>query len=109
MSKRLVPLDPETKRLRGLTSGELADEAFVSKAHIDAIKTEAIRRGLKTAEGQAGRIALSPPSTQDRSDRAVLLEVLGITETEFISRFTRPVKTDWRLTITPRRTFRAAA
>ena len=109
MGKRLVPLDPETKRLRALTPGELADEAFVSKAHIDAIKSEAIRRGLKTAEGQAGRIALSPPSTQDRSDRAVLLEVLGITEAEFISRFTRKVQTDWRLTINPRRTFRAAA
>ena len=109
MGKRLVPLDSETKRLRALTPGELADEAFVLKSRIDAIKADAIRRGLKTAEGQAGRIALSPPSTQDRSDRALLLEVLGITEAEFISRFTRPVKTDWRLTITPRRTFRAAA
>jgi len=69
MAKRLVPLDPETKRLRALTPGELADEAFVSKSRIDAIKTEAIRRKIKTAEGLAGRIALSPPSTQDRSDR----------------------------------------
>jgi hypothetical protein len=81
----------------------------VLKSRIEAIKTEAIRRGLKTAEGQAGRITLSPPGTQDRSDRDLLLTVLGITETEFISRFCRQVKTDWRLTINPRRAFRAAA
>ena len=104
-----APLDPEVKRLRKLAPGELADEAFVLKARIDAIKDEAIRRGLKTAEGQAGRITLSPPGTQERSDRALLLQVLGIAESEFISRFCRQVKTDWRLTINPRRVFRAAA
>jgi len=98
-------LDPEAKRLKRLSPGELADEAFLAKARIDAIKSEAIRRGLKTAEGQAGRITLSPPGTQERSDRALLLQVLGIAESEFIARFCRAVKTDWRLTINPRRTF----
>jgi hypothetical protein len=102
-------LDPEIKRLHRLLPGELADEAFVAKMAVDAIKSEAIRRGLTTAEGQAGRIALSPPGSQDRSDRARLLAVLGITEAEFITRFCRPVKTDWRLTITARRIIRAAA
>jgi hypothetical protein len=102
-------LDPEVKRLRRLSPGDLADEAFILKTRIDAVKDEAIRRGLKTAEGQAGRITLSPPGTQERSDRALLLEVLGISEAEFISRFCRQTKTDWRLTINPRRTFRAAA
>ena len=52
-------LDPEIKRLRRLSPGDLADEAFILKTRIDAIKEEAVRRGLKTAEGQAGRITLS--------------------------------------------------
>jgi hypothetical protein len=102
-------LDPEIKRLRRLSPGDLADEAFILKTRIDAIKEEAVRRGLKTAEGQAGRITLSPPGTQERSDRALLLQVLGIAESEFITRFCRQVKTDWRLTINPRRVFRAVA
>ena len=104
-----APLDPETKRLRKASPGALADEALALKTRIDAIKTEAIRRGLKTAEGEAGRITLSPPGSQDRTEREGLLKVLGITEAEFIARFTRKVKTDWRLTITPRRQFRQAA
>jgi len=102
-------LDPEIKRLRRLSIGGLADEAFALKTAIEAIKSEAIRRGLKTAEGETGRITLSPPSSQDRTERAVLLEVLGISEAEFIARFTRKVSTDWRLTINPRRELRKAA
>jgi hypothetical protein len=103
-------IEAATKRLRKLLPSDLADEASTLKARLDAITDEAIRRGLQTAEGQAGRIALSPPGIQNRSDRDVLLTVLGISmsETELVSCFCRPVKTDWRLTITPRRTFRAA-
>ena len=104
-----APLDPETKRLRRLSPGALADEALVLKKRIDAIKDEAIRRHLKTAEGEAGRITLSPPGSQDRTERELLLKVLDITEAEFIARFTRRVQTDWRLTIKPRRQFRQAA
>ena len=103
------PLDPETKRLRRLSPGALADEALALKKRIDAIKDEAIRRRLKTAEGEAGRITLSPPGSQDRTERELLLKVLEITEAEFIARFTRRVQTDWRLTIKPRRQFRQAA
>jgi hypothetical protein len=102
-------LDPETKRLRRLSPGALADEALALKKRIDAIKDEAIRRRLKTAEGEAGRITLSPPGSQDRTERELLLKVLEITEAEFIARFTRIVQTDWRLTIKPRRQFRQAA
>jgi hypothetical protein len=104
-----APLDPETKRLRRLSPGALADEALALKKRIDAIKDEAIRRRLKTAEGEAGRITLSPPGSQDRTERELLLKVLDITEAEFIARFTRRVQTDWRLTIKPRRQFRQAA
>jgi hypothetical protein len=101
-------LDPATKHLRRLSDGALADEAIGLKTRIEAIKEEAIRRGLKTAEGAAGRIALSPPGSQDRTDRDRLLQVLGIAEAEFIARFTRPVRTDWRLTISPIKPIRAA-
>jgi hypothetical protein len=84
-----APLDPETKRLRRLAPGALADEALALKKRIDAIKDEAIRRRLKTAEGEAGRITLSPPGSQDLTERELLLKVLNITEPEFIARFTR--------------------
>jgi len=106
MSERL---DPEAKRLRKLAPGALADEAFALKTRIEAIKDEAIRRGLRTAEGEAGKITLTPPGSQDRTDRARVLEVMGITEAEWIARFTRKVSTDWRLTINPRRELRKAA
>ena len=105
----IATLDPETKRLRRLWPGALADEALTLKKRIDAIKDEVIRRRLKTAEGEAGRITLSPPGSQDRTERELLLKVLEITEAEFIARFTRTVQTDWRLTIKPRRQFRQAA
>jgi hypothetical protein len=52
---------------------------------------------------------LSPPGEQDRTDRKVLLAVMGISETEFVSRFTTKVKTDWRLTVTRKRTFQGPA
>ena len=104
-----APLDPEAKRLRRLSPGALADEALALKKRIDAIKDEAVRRRLKTAEGEAGRITLSPPGSQDRTERELLLKALDITEAEFIARFTRTAQTDWRLTIKPRRQFRQAA
>jgi hypothetical protein len=51
-------------------------------------------------EGTAYRIVLSEPSTSQRTDKKRLLEVLGINETEFTTRFTYTVKTGWRLTCT---------
>ena len=102
-------LSPEDKWLRKATDGVLADEAFALKTRIEAIKNEAIRRGLRTAEGQAGKITLSPPGSQDRTERNLLLAVLGMNEAEFIARFTRSIKVDWRLTINPRRELRKAA
>ena len=103
------PLDPEVKKLRALAPGELADECGVAKARIDAIKEEAIRRGLTRARGQAFKISLSPPSTQNRTDRDKLLAVMGISESEFVLRFTRPAETDWRLTCSAVKPPRAAA
>jgi hypothetical protein len=103
------PLDPEVKKLRGLAPGELADEIGVLEARIDALKAEAIRRNLRHAEGQAFRIVLSPPGTQQRTDKPRLLQVLGISPEEFAARFCRSVATGWRLTCTPRRNLSQAA
>ena len=47
-----MPLDAEAKRLRKLSPAALADEAGALKAKTEAIKDEAIRRGLHKAEGQ---------------------------------------------------------
>jgi hypothetical protein len=44
-----------------------------------------------------------------RTDKPLLLQVLGITEAEYTARFCHPVQTGWRLTCTPRRKFEVAA
>lgn len=95
--------------LTAFTGQQLADEAGRLHDALDAVKAEAVRRGLRTAEGEDWRISLSPPGEQNRTDKARLLQVLGITAAEFTARFTRLVHTDWRLTITRRRKFEAAA
>jgi hypothetical protein len=103
-----MPLDPEAKRLRKLSPGLLADEAGALKARTEAIKDEAIRRGLRKADGELWKLSLSPPGESNRTDRARLLQVLGISEAQFISRFCSPTHTDWRITITARKVPRAA-
>ena len=80
--------DPEIKRLRKLSPAALADEAGALKAKTEAIKDEAIRRGLKKAEGQFWKLALSPPGESNRTDKSRLLAVLGISESEYVARFT---------------------
>jgi hypothetical protein len=105
----MKPLDSPVKRLRGLSPGELADEIGVLEARIGELKAEAVRRCLHRAEGQVFRIVLTPPGTQQRTDKPKLLQVLGLTAAEFAARFCHPVQTGWRLTCTPRRKFAAAA
>jgi hypothetical protein len=102
-------LHPEEKRLRKLSAGELADEVGTLKTQIDALEGEAIRRGLRTAIGQHFRIALSPPGTQQRTDKPLLLRVLGIDAAEFAARFCSTVNTGWRLTCTALKPAREAA
>ncbi len=103
-----MALDPEVKRLRKLSPAELADEAGAAKAKTEAIKDEAIRRGLRRAEGEVWKLALSPPGESNRTDKARLLQVLGISEAEFVSRFTSVTHTDWRMTCTAKKIPRAA-
>ena len=102
-------LDSETKRLRNLSDAQLADEVGQLDARADALKAEAIRRELRRVEGESYRIVLTPPGTQQRTDKAKLLRVLGITPTEYTTRFTYPVQSGWRLTCTALRKLAAAA
>jgi hypothetical protein len=103
MAKRLPALSPEEQRLRKLGPGQLADEIGELQARVEALKAEAIRRELRRAEGQAYRIVLSPPGTSQRTDKARLLEVLGISAEQFATRFCYAVHTGWRLTCTAHR------
>jgi hypothetical protein len=93
-------LDPEAKRLRKVSAGELADEIGALEARVEALKAEAIRRDLRRAEGDAYRIVLTPPGTSQRTDKPLLLKVLGITAAEYTARFCNPVHTGWRMTCT---------
>jgi hypothetical protein len=66
-------LDPEAKRIRKLSDGDLADEVGALKATITALEEEAIRRGLRRAEGADFKITLTPPGTSQRTDKPLLL------------------------------------
>ena len=98
-----------TSKLAAWSAAELADLAGRLHDALDQVKEEAIRRSLRNAEGAGWRIALSPPGDGWRTDKPLLLRVLGITASEYTTRFCRPVRTDWRLTVTRRKPIRAAA
>jgi hypothetical protein len=102
------PLDAETKRLHGLSPGDLADEVGRVKAQIsdreaqlDALKAEAVRRGLGEAEGEMFRVTLSPPGSQLRVDNKLLRQVMG---NAFVDHFSRAVSTDWMMRCSARKT-----
>ena len=93
------PLDPEIKRLRALTDGELADAVGAIRAEIaageerlQAYKTEAVRRDLREADGTLFRVTLTPPGMQMRLDAKLLRQVFG---DPFADHFSRVVNTDW--------------
>ena len=48
------------------------------------------------------------PSERNRTDKARLLEVLGISDDEYVARFTSPVHTDWVMRCTARKVPRAS-
>ena len=93
-------IDPEIKRLRKLSPGELADEAGKLKAALGAIKDEAVRRELRRAEGTAFRLTLSPPGRQTRLDRARLEADKGAA---FLAPYLYEADTDWVMRCTARR------
>ena len=91
--------DPETKRLRKLKPGELADEAGALKAAIgdlaeklEAYKHEGIRRGLDEAEGQLFRLTFIPPGIRTAIDGRLLRAVMG---DPFVDHFSKESQVDW--------------
>ena len=93
------PLDPEIKRLRRLTRGELADEVGGLKAQIADLelaleyrKTEAVRRGIEVADGQMFHLTLTPPTQQLRIDGKMLRRVMG---DPFADHFSKACELDW--------------
>jgi hypothetical protein len=93
------PLDPELKRVRKLSPGELADEVGAVKAQIsdleaklDGYKADAIRRGLVEADGKLFRLAFSPLTPRLQLDGKLLRAVFG---DPFVDHFSRSVMVDW--------------
>jgi len=102
-----APLDAETKRLRGMTPGQIADEAGSIKAQIadrnerlDALKAEAVRQKITEANGDLFRITLSPPGEQLRLDTAMIRAAFN---PEFIdTHLSKSTETGWVLRVAAR-------
>jgi hypothetical protein len=71
------------------------------EGRVEVLKAEAIRREIHRAEGENYRIVLTPPGTQQRTDKLLLLRVLGITAAEYTTRFCHPLRAK-RLALWPR-------
>jgi hypothetical protein len=87
--------------LRGLSPGQLADQAGALKARLGAIKQEMILRDVTRAEGNLFRLALSPPSRQNRFDRDAFERDYGA---DFLARFCHEIDTGWVMRVTARKT-----
>lgn len=88
-------LDPEIKRLRGLSPAQLADEVGTLKAAIAAVdeklervKAEGVRRGLVVFDSDLFHCTLSPPTDSRRVDKQMLGQVFGAA---FIEHFSKDV------------------
>lgn len=97
-----APLDAETKRLRGMTPAQLADQVGALKATIadvdeqlEAIKAECVRRNLSRAEGKLFDITLSPPGERTTLDKEMLALVFGDPFVEHFSKTT--IGSSWTL------------
>jgi hypothetical protein len=103
-----TPLDPVTKRLRGMTPAQLADEVGAKKAEIalvneqlEAIKGECVRRGIGAAEGTLWDISVSPPGERTTIDKGMLTTVFGVPFVEHFSKTT--MGENWTLRCTARK------
>ena len=95
-----------TKSPRRLTKAQLTDAIGAAKAGIanaeaavDTLKKEAIRRGIKAADGELFHITLTPPSESLRLDTKKMEIDFGI---GFLAKYRVPVATDWTLRCTAR-------
>ena len=51
---------------------------------------------------------MTPPRQSNRTDKSRPLAVLGISESDYITRFTNPTQTDWVMRCTARKVLRVA-
>jgi hypothetical protein len=86
--------------LRDYSPGQLADQAGVLKAQIEAIKQEMIAREVTRAEGNLFRLALTPPGRQNRFDRDAFEREYGV---DFLSRFCNEIDTGWVMRVNVRK------
>lgn len=100
-------LDPEIKRLRRLSAGDLADEVGAVKAKLadleatlDGYKTEVVRRDLREVDGKLFRLTLSEPGSRVMVDSVLLRRVMG---DAFADHFSRTIATDWMMRCVARR------
>jgi hypothetical protein len=108
-----APLDPETKRLRALSTAELADQVGETKAQLadleallDRYKAEGVRRELTLAEGRLFRVTWSEPGTRQLVDAKLLRQVMG---EAFADHFSKQSPTDWVMRCSARTAPTAAA
>jgi hypothetical protein len=87
--------------LREFSPGQLADQAGALKARLEAIKQEMILRDAARAEGNLFRLALSPPSRQNRFNREAFERDYGA---DFLTRFCHEIDTGWVMRVTARKT-----
>lgn len=98
-----APLDAETRRLRGMKPGQIADEVGALKAaladideQLEAYKAECVRRGLDSAQGNLFDITLSPPAERKSLDKDALVADFGADVVE--ERYTKATMgTSWTL------------
>src|SRR5580704_9276069 len=74
------------------------------RAFLEAATAVFLKKGY---EGQFWKLALTPPGQSNRTDKSRLLAVLGISESEYVTRFTSPTQTDWVMRCTARKVLRA--
>jgi hypothetical protein len=86
--------------LRKFSPGELADQAGGLKVKLEAIKQEMIGREVTRAEGNRFRLALTPPSRQNRFDRDAFEREYGA---DFLVRFCNEIDTGWVMRVNARK------
>jgi hypothetical protein len=98
-------LDGALLTMQDKVEGDLSERRIqVARTHFRRVggaahlRDQALARGR--AEGEDFRITLTPPGTSQRTDKPLLLQVLGISEAEYTARFCHPVQSGWRLTCT---------
>jgi hypothetical protein len=86
----------------------LAREVASLRGDVGDIRSS-LREPLQTVPGHLlGLDEVPPPGQSNRTDKSRLLAVLGISESEYVTRFTSPAQTDWVMRCTAKKVLRTA-